>query len=94
MRDPWAVIVRPIVTEKSTRGAQANVHTFVVANDANKHEIRHAVQTAFGVKVEAVRTAVIKGKQKRMRNMVLKGRRPDVKKAFVTLKEGSRLDII
>ena len=94
MRDPWSVIVRPVVTEKSTRGTQSNAHTFVVMKEANKHEIRHAVEVAFGVKVEEVRTLNVKGKQKRMRNMVLKGRRSDWKKAFVTLKEGSRLDII
>ena len=83
------------MTEKSTRLAQqVNTHTFLVAIDATKHDIRHAVQTAFGVKVEKVRTGVIKGKPKPMRNRRLMGRRKDVKKAFVTLKEGSRLDLI
>lgn len=94
MKNPWSVILRPVVTEKSTRGTQSNVHTFAVLKDCNKQEIRHAVEAAFGVKVESVRTLNVKGKQKRMRNMVLKGRRSDWKKAFVTLKEGSRLDII
>jgi large subunit ribosomal protein L23 len=89
------VIVRPILTEKSTRMSQRhNTHAFVVRRDATKHEIRHAVQTAFGVKVEAVRTAILKGKPKPMRNRRLVGRRKDFKKAFVRLKEGSRLDLI
>jgi large subunit ribosomal protein L23 len=94
MKNAWRVILRPVVTEKSTREAQGNVHTFMVAMDATKHDIRVAVQTAFGVKVERVHTARIKGKPKKMRNMRLFGRRSDVKKAYVKLKEGSRLDLI
>ena len=94
MKNPWTVIVKPVVTEKSTRQAQENMHTFLVRRDATKHEIRHAVQTAFGVQVAAVRTAVVKGKPKPMRNRRLIGRRRTTKKAFVTLKEGSRLDLI
>lgn len=95
MKHPWTVILRPVVTEKSTRLAQQqNTHTFLVAMDATKHDIRYAVQTAFAVQVKSVRTGVIKGKPKPMRNRRLIGRRGDVKKAFVTLKEGSRLDLI
>ena len=94
MRNPWKIIVRPVVTEKSTRQTQANTHTFVVARDATKHDIKHAVQTAFGVKVNKVRTALVKGKPKPMRNRKLIGRRRTVKKAFVTLDQGSRLDLI
>ena len=94
MKNPWRVIVRPVVTEKSTRSTQSNIHTFVVDRKATKHDIKHAVQTAFGVQVAHVRTSVIKGKPKRMRNMRLMGRRQTYKKAYVTLKEGSRLDLI
>ena len=95
MTNPWKIILRPVVTEKSTRQSQKrNTHTFVVARDATKPEIRHAVQVAFGVQVLGVRTATIKGKPKPMRNRRMFTRRRDVKKAFVTLKEGSRLDLI
>ena len=94
MRNPWKVIIRPVVTEKSTKQTQANTHTFIVARDATKHDVKYAVQTAFGVQVLKVRTSVLKGKPKRMRNMRLVAHRKTVKKAFVTLKEGSRLDLI
>lgn len=94
MKNPWRVIVKPVVTEKSTRSTQSNVHTFVVDGKATKHDIKYAVQTAFGVQVARVRTSIVKGKPKRMKNMRLMGRRKNYKKAYVTLKEGSRLDLI
>jgi large subunit ribosomal protein L23 len=96
MRNPWVVIRKPIVTERSMANQQKNVYTFVVEKSANKHEIKHAIEEAFKankVKVKHVRTLVVKGKPKRMKNMLLEGRRKDWKKAYVTLKEG-RLDII
>lgn len=94
MKNPWTVILKPVVTEKSTRLAQKNTHTFLVAMDSTKHEIRYAIQTAFGVKVDGVRTLRVKGKRKKMKNRRLMGKHKDVKKAFVTLHEGSRLDLI
>ncbi len=96
MRSPWLIIKRPIVTERSMANQQKNVYTFVVDKSANKHEIKWAIEQAFKsqkVKVKHVRTLVVKGKAKRMKNMLLEGRRKDWKKAYVTLKEG-RLDII
>ncbi|MHC4606962.1 MAG: 50S ribosomal protein L23 [Planctomycetota bacterium] len=94
MKNSWDVIRKPLVTEKSMSLQQQNVYTFIVDSKANKPDIRRAVEEAFNVKVERVRTETIKGKRKRMRNMLLYGRRRDLKKAFVTLKEGQRLDII
>jgi large subunit ribosomal protein L23 len=70
------------------------VYTFIVAPEANKPEVKNAVEKAFNVKVAVVRTVNAKGKSKRMKNMLLEGRRKDWKKAYVTLKEGFRLDII
>lgn len=96
MRSPFIVIRKPIVTERSMANQQKNVYTFVVDMHANKSEIKRAVEEAFKgqkVKVKSVRTLVVKGKPKRMKNMLLEGRRKDWKKAYVTLKEG-RLDII
>ncbi|MBI2901528.1 MAG: 50S ribosomal protein L23 [Planctomycetes bacterium] len=96
MRSPWTIIKKPIVTERSMANQQKGVYTFVVDRSANKHEIKWAVEQAFKsnkVKVRHVRTLVVKGKAKRMKNMLLEGRRKDWKKAYVTLKEG-RLDII
>jgi large subunit ribosomal protein L23 len=95
MKNPWTVVTRPILSEKSM-GQQKGTNTYVFAVDpsANKHEIKYAVQQIYGVKVEDVRTVVVKGKEKRSRNMVLSGRRKDWKKAYVKLAAGSRLDII
>ncbi len=96
MKNPWEVIKKPLVTEKSMASQQKNVYTFIVDMSATKPEVRNAVEQAFKdskVKVGGVRLVTVKGKLKRMKNMLLEGRRKDWKKAYVTLKEG-RLDII
>ncbi|HVR84351.1 MAG TPA: 50S ribosomal protein L23 [Planctomycetota bacterium] len=94
MRSPFVVIRKPVVTEKSMANQQKSVYTFIVAPDATKPEVKHSVEKAFNVKVEEVRTVQVKGKYKRMKNQLLEGKRKDWKKAYVTLKEGFRLDII
>ena len=94
MRNPREVIRKPLVTEKSMAKQQKSVYTFIVAPDATKPEVKHAVEKAFTVKVEEVRVVNVKGKLKRMKNMLLEGKRKDWKKVYVTLKEGFRLDII
>jgi large subunit ribosomal protein L23 len=94
VKSPWVVIRKPVVTEKSMAGQARQVYTFLVAIDATKPEVHQAVEKAFNVKVDSVRTVRVKGKLKRSRNQVHTGRRKDLKKAFVTLKEGQRLDII
>ena len=72
-----------------------SVYTFIVERQANKAEVKHAVEKVFSVKVDRVTTLTVKGKPKSMaKNQVIEGRRKDWKKAFVTLKEGHRLDII
>lgn len=96
MRDPWEIIKKPLVTEKSMARQQKSVYTFIVDPRATKPEVRHAVEEAFKdkkVRVGEVRIVNVKGKRKRMKNMILEGRRKDWKKAYVTLREG-RLDII
>ncbi len=96
MKNPWEVIKKPLVTEKSMASQQKNVYTFIVDMSATKPEVRNAVEQAFKdskVKVGEVRLVTVKGKLKRMKNMLLEGKRKDWKKAYVTLKEG-RLDII
>ena len=94
MRSPFVVIKKPVVTEKSMANQQKSVYTFIVAPDATKPEVKHSVEKAFNVKVADVRTVKVKGKYKRMKNQLLQGKRKDWKKAYVTLKEGFRLDII
>lgn len=94
MRSPWEVIKKPLVTEKSMAKQQKSVYTFIVAPETTKPEVKNAVEKAFNVKVREIRTVRVKGKLKRMKNMLLEGRRKGWKKAYVTLKEGFRLDII
>jgi large subunit ribosomal protein L23 len=87
----YEVIRRPLITEKATRVSEHNQVAFIVALDASKPEIKAAVETLFKVKVEAVNTLRQKGKTKRFRGRP--GRRPDIKKAFVTLAEGHSIDV-
>jgi large subunit ribosomal protein L23 len=85
------LLLKPVVTEKSTLGVENNQVTFKVALNATKPEIKEAVETVFGVKVNAVNTLRQQGKVKRFRGIV--GKRPDYKKAIVTLAEGETIDI-
>ena len=84
------VLKLPVITEKSTQ-VKENLRTvtFKVLRDANKIEIKDAVEKIFKVKVESVRTANFHGKKRRQGRYV--GRRPDWKKAYVTLKEGEKM---
>ena len=91
MRNIHEIIVRPVVTEKSTELVERNAYTFVVANDANKIEIGHAVERQFGVKVKDVRTMRYRGKERRVGRNI--GRRAAWKKAIVTLREGDTIEI-
>lgn len=88
------VIVRPIMSEKSYELLGANAYTFQVHPDANKIQVRQAVEQIFGVKVTKVTTLNRKGKRKRNRRTMNFGRRPDTKRAIVTLAEGDRIDLI
>jgi large subunit ribosomal protein L23 len=87
----YDVIRRPIVTEKSTMASEANAVVFEVAIDADKGAIRDAVEALFNVKVTKVNTLIQKGKQKVFRGR--KGQRKDIKKAVVTLQDGSMIDV-
>jgi len=86
-----SVIRKPIITEKATMASEHGAVVFEVAIDATKPEIKSAVENLFGVKVKAVNTTITKGKQKRFRGML--GRRKDVKKAYVTLEDGTTIDV-
>ncbi|MEM7226587.1 MAG: 50S ribosomal protein L23 [Pseudomonadota bacterium] len=87
----YEVIRGPLVTEKSTLASEHNQVAFKVAIDASKPEIKSAIETLFKVKVKAVNTLKIKGKTKRFRGRI--GKRPDFKKAYVTLDEGHSIDV-
>ena len=92
-RDPRNVLVKPLMTEKSMqRKEELNAVTFQVSIDANKVEIRQAVEKVFNVKVATVRTASHEGKWKRMGKY--EGRRPNWKKAIVTLAPGHKIELV
>lgn len=85
------VILSPVITEKATMGSEHNQVTFRVALGASKPAIRAAVEELFKVKVKAVNTVRQQGKIKRFRGRI--GKRPDFKKAIVTLEEGHNIDV-
>ncbi len=87
----YDVIRKPIITEKATMASENGAVVFEVAMDANKPQIKEAVESLFGVKVKAVNTSITKGKTKRFRGQL--GKRKDVKKAYVTLEEGNTIDV-
>jgi large subunit ribosomal protein L23 len=91
MKSARDVIIRPVVSEKSYAGLEANVYTFLVDPRANKTEIKEAVQSIWNVRVTGVNTINRKGKHKRRRFTV--GKRPDQKRAIVTLAEGDSIEI-
>jgi large subunit ribosomal protein L23 len=87
----YDIIRSPLITEKSTLGGEHNQVTFRVPLDATKPEIKQAIEGLFEVKVKAVNTLRQRGKIKRFRGFT--GKRPDVKKAIVTLEEGQSIDV-
>jgi large subunit ribosomal protein L23 len=91
MMDPYGIILRPLVTEKGlAQNSERNKVSFLVDIEANKPEIRAAVERIFAVKVIEVNTVYLKGKWKRTR--MREGKRPDQKKAIVTLREGDKIE--
>jgi len=89
MRMAYDVIKRPIITEQSTEHVEMKKYVFEVARDANKIEIKNAVEEIFGVEVTKVTTLNMKGKSKRM-GRYPQGSRRDWKKAVVKLSDGSK----
>ncbi len=91
MKSVYDIVTSPLITEKGTMvNAEGNQVVFRVRRDANKEEIRQAVETLFKVRVEKVRTLNYLGKTRRVGRNI--GRRPAWKKAYVTLAEGQRID--
>lgn len=86
----YSIIKRPHVTEKTSMGAATNAITLVVDRDANKIEIKQAVETLFKVTVTGVRTVNVAGKVKRFGRTF--GKRQNWKKAYITLKDGQTVD--
>ncbi|MGC8513110.1 MAG: 50S ribosomal protein L23 [Acidimicrobiales bacterium] len=93
MSDPRDVILRPVVSEKSYGLIDVGVYTFVVARSADKPAIRRAVESIFAVNVVKVNTLNRPGKRKRNRGKPTFGKRPDTKRAVVTLAPGQSIPI-
>lgn len=92
MRDPYEVIERPLVTEKSIAGTEQGKYTFRVSKNSNKIEIARAVEQIFNVKVDGVNTMRVKGKKKRQGRFP-EGKTADWKKAIVTLSSGYKIEV-
>jgi large subunit ribosomal protein L23 len=91
-REPRTIVRRALITEKGTRlRERENGYLFEVARDANKIEIKQAIEAIFPVKVRTVRTQRVHGKPKRMGRYA--GHRPDWKKAVVTLQKGQTIEL-
>ncbi|GAB3081605.1 50S ribosomal protein L23 [Nocardioides zeae] len=90
-KDPRDILLAPVVSEKSYGLLDANKYTFLVHPDANKTEIKIAVQKVFGVTVTSVNTLNRAGKTRRTRNGI--GKRKSTKRAIVSLAEGDSIDI-
>jgi len=97
MKDPRDIIIEPILTEKAIRlKDEANQYVFKVAMDANKIEIKRALEVRFDVRVKSVRTMIVKGKprQRFTRSGRIRGYTSRWKKAIVTLEEDSKFDFL
>lgn len=93
MSDPRDVILRPVVSEKSYALLDRGVYVFEVARNSNKGEIRRAVESIFNVEVAKVNTLNRQGKRKRNRRLQTFGKRPDTKRALVSLAEGHTIPL-
>ena len=93
MKDPREVVLAPVVSEKSYELLESNVYTFRVHPDSSKPEIKDAIETLFDVTVVKVNTMNRKGKRRRNRRSPTFGRKPDIKRALVTLAEGDQIEL-
>jgi large subunit ribosomal protein L23 len=91
VKDIHDVILRPVISEKSYEMLDDNKYTFIVDRNANKTHIRQAVEKIFDVKVLSVNTMNRKGKRKR--RGLIEGKRPDTKRAIVTVAPGDRIEL-
>lgn len=91
MNDARDIIIAPVISEKSYSDAEKGKYTFVVASKATKPDIRRAVETIWGVRVRSVNTMKRRGKDVRRR--LVKGSRPDKRRAIVTLVPGEKISI-
>ena len=93
MQDLYSILIKPLLTEKVTRQQEGQEKvTFMVARRATKHDIARAVEHALGVHVEKVNVLHVRGKVRRMGQIV--GKAPDWKKAVITLRKGEKVELL
>ncbi len=92
MKDPYNIIIRPVLTEKMTGLKPLNQYAFQVDLRANKIEIKKAIEDRFDVQVESVRTMIMPGKMRRLGRY--EGKTAKWKKAIVTLREGDEIEYV
>ena len=93
MRDAMSVLIRPVVSEKSYALMDEKVYVFIVDPKATKVEVRLAVEQAFGVRVSKVNTSTARARRPRNRRTNVRGKRPDTKRAIVTLHPDDSIDL-
>ncbi|HEY3413005.1 MAG TPA: 50S ribosomal protein L23 [Armatimonadota bacterium] len=93
MRDPYTIIERPLITEKAVDLQHEGKYTFRVAKDANKIQIRQAIESIYSVQVESVNTLNVRGEIRRV-GKGRPGRQPAWKKAYVTLVPGQKIELV
>jgi len=93
VKDPRDIIIAPVVSEKSYALMDSGVYTFLVHPSASKPEIHDAIEAIFGVTVSKVNTLNRQGKKVRQRRSNRTGKKPDTKRALVTLKAGDRIEM-
>ena len=91
MKDYTDIIIAPVITEKAASKAEANVYTFKVAKEANKTEIKKAIEEAFGVHVVKINTLNTKAKAKRVGRYT--GKTKTYKKAYITIADGEKIEL-
>ena len=91
MKDYTDIIIAPVITEKSAVQAEGNVYTFKVASNANKIQIKKAIEAAYGVKVVNVNTLTTKAKKRRVGRYT--GKTQTYKKAFIRLADGDKIEL-
>ena len=92
MKEMTQILIEPVVSERTTYLNEIDKYVFVVQKSANKIEIKQAVEKLFDVKVDKVNVVNVQGKRKRRRFKI--GKRPDWKKAIITLQEGHKIELM
>ena len=92
MKNSYEIVIQPYITEKNTKMADEGKYVFIVYKDANKIEVRKAIEEIFSVHVEKINMGKVRSKSKRLRFKI--GKTSEKKKAIVTLKKGEKIELV